>query len=191
MRQWFEKDRRSFLGAIVGGVIGVIGCLVALASTAGVGLVTSLWPAFKKSGGDDSGEAGGTDGMIAIAPLSLVPEDGTPRSFPVIADRVDAWTVAKDQVVGGVFLRREGDEIIAMTVICPHAGCTIGIKATPEGSEYFCPCHNATFDLAGDVVGASPSPRPMDTLDVAVVDGMVMVRYQNFKLGGTTKEVVS
>lgn len=190
MRQWFEKDRRSFICAIAGGVIGAVGCLLALASTAGVGLVTSLWPAFRKSGSATGGEAGGTDGMIAIAPLDLVPEDGTPRSFPVIADRVDAWTIAKDQVVGGVFLRRlEDGTIEALTVICPHAGCTVGYKS--DTNEYFCPCHNATFSLSGEIVGQSPSPRPMDSLESAVVDGVVMVRYQNFKLGATKKEVVS
>ena len=49
---------------------------------------------------------------------------------------------------------------------CPHAGCSVG--ASPDGSAFYCPCHNSSFDLEGrkqDRPGKkNPSPRDMDQL---------------------------
>ena len=50
---------------------------------------------------------------------------------------------------------------------------------------FFCPCHRATFDLAGKRLQAtSHSPRDLDTLAAEVRNGTeVWVQFQNFKLG--------
>jgi hypothetical protein len=46
------------------------------------GLLTLLDPLRRKAG---------ISGFVHVTSLSALPEDGTPRRFPVIADRVDAW----------------------------------------------------------------------------------------------------
>jgi rieske iron-sulfur protein len=69
----------------------------------------------------------------------------------------------------------KSDEIVAFTAICPHAGCTVsGWKA--QTSHLHCPCHGSEYDPAKNgVVVAGPSPLPLPTLPVQVVDGLVIV----------------
>jgi menaquinol-cytochrome c reductase iron-sulfur subunit len=150
------------------------------------GVVALLNPLRQKSGGGD---------FLQVATLDALPADGTPRKFPVIAERVDAWTKSV-QPVGAVYLRRAGDKAVeALQVVCPHAGCTVEFKevtAEQTGEKvrgFFCPCHRATFDLAGKRLQAtSHSPRDLDTLAAEVRNGTeVWVQFQNFKLGTPNK----
>ena len=103
--------------------------------------------------------------------LDALPDDGSPQKFPVIADRTDAWNFFPNVPVGAVYLRRTGkDQVEALQVVCPHAGCSImlekkgpgtiikGEKKVPD-TFFFCPCHAASFDLAGKRLDdTSPSP---------------------------------
>jgi len=128
--------------------------------------------------------------MVLVARTAAVPEDGSPRKFTVTADRTDAWTTYEDSPVGAVYLRRSGDEVRALNVVCPHAGCFVGVAK--DNSRFSCPCHLSSFDLDGAVDDpASPSPRDMDTLDVEVRNGdEVWVRFQNFLPGRSEKTPV-
>jgi len=189
MATWHRRERRTFLTAVLGGTIGAASGLVALVSTAGSGLATSLWPVWRKSTS--------TSGILMpITSLDALASDGVPRRFPVIADRTDAWVRAKDQVVGGIFLVRTGeaeDSITAFQIVCPHAGCTIMYSADGNDGkgEFLCPCHNAHFALDGKrLQQKSPSPRDMDTLEVTVKEGMVFVKFENFELNTPEKVVV-
>ena len=130
-----------------------------------------------------------------LATLDALPEDGTPRKFPVIADRTDAWNRFPNEPIGAVFLRRTGAKSVeAIQTVCPHAGCSVqftsgGDEADADG-KYFCPCHAASFDLAGKRLDeTSPSPRDLDTLEVEVRDGIdVWVKFKEFQTG-TAKKV--
>ena len=55
-------------------------------------------------------------------------------------------------------------------------------------ATFVCPGHKSAFDAKGNVL-AGPSPRPMDTLEHKVENGMLMVRYQKFKKNIPAKEV--
>lgn len=112
--------------------------------------------------------------------------DAQPRSFPVIGDKVDAWTRAEQQRLGMVWIRKKESkkeansepEIVAFNAECPHLGCKIGYQ--PEDNKFVCPCHDATFALDGSVL-SGPPPRPMDRLQARVKDGQVWVRFQRFR----------
>jgi len=158
-------------------VLGIVACVV----PAVVGIVTFLNPLRKK------GQAGR---FIRLASLDVLPENGTPRRFPVIADRTDAWNRFPNEPIGAVFLRRTGkDGVEAIHVVCPHAGCFIGYDQ--DENEFLCPCHNAHFDLTGKRKDEnSPSPRDLDTLDVEIRNGTeVWVKFQNFRTGIPSKVV--
>jgi menaquinol-cytochrome c reductase iron-sulfur subunit len=150
------KDRRTFftaVGAIIAGGVAVLTPLV-------VGLASFLTPLFRSK----------KSPKVRVALLSQVPDDGFPRSFPVIADRQDAWTGYEAQKVGAVYLvRQPGEEKpTAFTAKCPHAGCFIGYTL-PE--KYFkCPCHTSEFHLDGSRVNGDRevAPRGMDTLPVTL-----------------------
>jgi cytochrome b6-f complex iron-sulfur subunit len=55
---------------------------------------------------------------------------------------------------------------------CPHLGCSV-IWDT-EHEEFHCPCHASSFDFHGDYT-SPPVPRALDTYEVNIEDGKVMV----------------
>jgi len=177
-----EENRRGFLAQAVAVVAGS----VALAVPAVVGIVAFLNPLRQKS----------QSGLLRrLTSLDVLPEDGTPRKFPIIADRTDAWNRFPNEPIGAVYLRRTGAKSVeAIQTVCPHAGCSVqfstGSKEADAGGKFFCPCHAASFDLAGKRLDkTSPSPRDLDTLEVEVRDGIdVWVKFQDFQTG-TAKKV--
>ncbi len=170
-----SDDRRNFLAKAATLAIAGVG----LAVPAFAGLFTFLDSWRRKGAGGQS---------VRVATLEAL--DSTPRQFPVIADRSDAWNRFANEPIGGVFLWRVGDKVNAFQVICPHAGCFIDYDQ--KGNKFFCPCHSASFTLAGEPVdgpGAPcPSPRPVDTLEVEVRNGSeVWVKFEKFRIGVTEK----
>jgi menaquinol-cytochrome c reductase iron-sulfur subunit len=172
-----EKERRDFL---VGASAVAAGTLAMLAPI-GAAVVSLLDPLRREKVSSE---------MVLVARTSAIPEDGSPRKFTVTADRTDAWAAHDDSPVGAVYLRRSGDEVRALNVVCPHAGCFVGVAK--DNSRFSCPCHLSSFDLDGAVDDpTSPSPRDMDTLDVEVRNGdEVWVRFQNFLPGRAEKTPV-
>ena len=172
-------QRRGFIAKVT--TLAVAG--FALVGPAITALAAYLNPIRQKSAGGQ---------FLRIANLSVLPEDGTPRRFPVITDRTDAWNRYPQESIGAVWLRRSGDAenpVVAFQVICPHAGCTIALDSTSEGVRFFCPCHAAGFDLEGHrTESPSPSPRDMDTLEVEIRDGGdIWVKFENFVTGTSGK----
>jgi Rieske Fe-S protein len=66
---------------------------------------------------------------------------------------------------------READELVAFDPRCPHARCAY--EMTDE-STFSCLCHDAFFDLDGNVL-SGPPPRPLDEFRVRVMDGRVEI----------------
>jgi menaquinol-cytochrome c reductase iron-sulfur subunit len=170
------KSRRGFFEQAAAVLLGGMALLVPGAT----GFVAFLNPLRQKS---QSGQ------WMRLTALDALPEDGTPRRFPIIADRADAWNYFPNEPIGAVFLRRVGSETQALQVICPHAGCSIALQSTPDGSKFVCPCHLANFDLDGKRTDeVSPSPRDMDALDVEIRgQHEVWVKFQTFGLGMAAK----
>ena len=55
-------------------------------------------------------------------------------------------------------LQNAAQEILAVDAKCTHEGCTV--QYLPSESQIWCACHNARFDLDGQVV-SGPPPRPL------------------------------
>ena len=172
--------RRNFLVQAAAAAIGA----VCLAVPAVIGLVAALNPPGLKS---RPGK------QLPLTTLDELPADGTPRKFPIIADRTDAWNIFPDQPVGGVFLRRKKDKVIALNATCPHLGGPVQYQETDEGGKFFCPLHSASFDLDGKPLDdPSPSPRPLDRLDDPKIKPdrgkrVVWVKFEDFETGKSTK----
>lgn len=162
--------RRNFLTATMAVVFGAV-----------AGLVPALAAVFPIL--DPVRRRGSDTGLVQVTRLGAVPEDGLPRRFTVQADRTDAWTTYEDTPVGAVYLRRTDSGITALNVVCPHAGCFVGLA--PDGSRFACPCHRSSFALDGSINDPdSPAPRGMDELEVEIRNGdEVWVRFQNFQPG--------
>ncbi len=173
-------ERRRFLTKLLALVFGSVAGLVPV----GAGLRVFTSPLAKAGTGGLGGNAAQNNNAVHVANLDLLPEDGVPRKFPVVADRRDAFSVYPHVPVGAVYLRRGKDQTVtALNVACPHAGCFVDF--VPGNGRYFCPCHGSTFELSGAIHdAASPSPRGMDTLEVEVRNNSeVWVKFQNFVAG--------
>ena len=151
-----DPTRRSFVAVAGSLVIGAVVVLIPLS----VGIASFLTPLFRRSRSSN----------VRVALLDQTPDDGVPRYFPVIADRVDAWNRYPAQRVGAVYLvRLPGEQApVAFTAKCPHAGCFIGY--TPGETTFKCPCHTSAFNLDGTRAhgDAEVSPRDMDRLPVEI-----------------------
>jgi len=174
-----QPERRRFLTKAAALTIGAVTTLV----PAGAGLMTLLDPLRHKA------QAGS---FLRVTTVRALPDDGTPRQFPVIADREDAWNTFPQIRVGAVYLRKLGpNKVHAINVVCPHAGCFVNYQ--PEQSQYLCPCHLSSFALDGTIKDPrSPSPRALDELEAKVSDdGAIWVKFQNYRAGIHEKIAVS
>jgi len=168
-------DRRGFLARSGAFILGGLASVVPVLS----GLWVLLDPLRRTS--RDAG-------VVFVTFLNALPEDGVPRKFNVVSDRVDAWNTHRNIPVGAVYLRRTADKVVAaLNVVCPHAGCFVNVA--PDKSAFLCPCHKSTFALDGKVNDpSSPSPRGMDDLEVEIRAGdQVWVRFLNFQTGHKEK----
>ena len=173
-----STNRRGLLaglGALIAG--GLAGLTPVLA-----GAFTFLDP-LRKSAHDGR--------MVFVTRLGAVPDDGVPRKFDIITDKRDAWNTYPNVPVGAVYLRRDGEgRLAALHVVCPHAGCFVGLAS--DKSHFACPCHGSHFALDGRINDpASPSPRDMDELAVEIRNGdEIWVRFVNFRPGVKEKVAV-
>jgi menaquinol-cytochrome c reductase iron-sulfur subunit len=169
--------RRSFFKQTQALALGAVTTLVPL----GAGLLTFLDPLRRKAG------AAGGGGFVQVTSLSALAEDGSPRRFPIIASREDAWNKFPQVPIGAVYLRRTPQGVDALNVTCPHAGCPVEFK--PATNSYLCPCHDSKFHLNGTLADRrSPSPRSMDALEVEVRNQTeVWVRFRGFEAGKARK----
>jgi menaquinol-cytochrome c reductase iron-sulfur subunit len=179
-----ETPRRSVLTAVSAVIIGGIVGLVPLAA----GLATFLDPLLRRKSKAEGKE--GEHNLRRVASLGALPTDGTPVQVPVIADLTDAWNREPNQPIGAVYLRREGDKVTCFNAICPHAGCFVAYAA--DRKVFQCPCHTSSFQLDGQRIMPSPSPRNMDDLTVdeeKLKAGEVWVDFVNYYPGKEDREV--
>ena len=176
----YEKPRRNFLARVAAGIVGGLCGLVPMLA----GLTFLANPVLRSGDGSSSGNEG------SFVPLGIgpdaIPDDGTPVSVKVLADRTDAWNVYPNEPIGSVWLRRNSSgKIVVFNTVCPHLGCFVDYR--PGNADFFCPCHTSTFDLDGSRVNQIP-PRGMDKLEVEERAGELWVRFQNFR-GATAEKI--
>lgn len=170
------ETRRDFTTKFLAGLCGALVMFVPLVS----GLLFVLDPLRRKKTGGD-GEA-----FLFVTSIDAIPEDGTPARFPVIRDLVNAWNMYPKQPVGGVYLRRIGDQILAFNQVCPHLGCAVDYRKSTN--KFYCPCHASEFTLEGEKTNVVP-PRDLDSLETEIRNGNeVWIKFQNFR-GATSEKV--
>ena len=140
-------NRRNFFEKFVGALFG--GTVLAFVAPA----LAYLFPNrnFGATGREFS-EASGQ-----IIPANTIPEGGS---------RV-GMLAGKPAIV----LRRDG-EIMALSAICTHLGCTVSFNAT--ANQFLCPCHGCKYDHEGNVV-AGPPPEPLERLNIRVEDDKIIL----------------
>jgi len=123
-RRW-RLSRRELLQAGLGAAAGMA------AGVVGMSLRTPDEPQ-PGAGGDDVPLVAGEGFWTEVATLADVPV-GTALRFSTAA--FDGFVV------------NDGGEIRALSSVCTHMGCTLHFR--PDWQDLRCPCHGASFDLAG------------------------------------------
>ena len=112
-----NPPRRNFLAQAIAVVIGVlVGVFPVFA-----GIQTWLDPLLRRKDPEEEEQ------LIQVTTLDTMPDIGKVYRFPIISERVDAWTKHPPGRIGAVYLRRvtATSDPIAFTHVCPHLGCPI------------------------------------------------------------------
>lgn len=162
-------DRRSWLGLLIG--------LIGTAITATLGITIgrfAIAPAFSKA--SDAA-------WIELGPVSAIPENQLVRKNILVSQEA-GW--GRFNAPRLLWVIRKGESITIFSGVCPHLGCSVNAKEESFG----CACHGSKWNQAGEKT-TGPSPRNLDTLEQQVENGILKVRYQDFKQGIAAKEVLS
>ncbi len=162
-------DRRTFLSYVVVAVGGFIGVVV------GIPLIGSaVLPALRPRR---------PAGLTSAGPANRFPI-GQPTAATVTVVQRDGWIESRDD--RGVWVVRRGEsQFTVYNGRCTHLGCAYSWRQ--DAQEFHCPCHGGRYNLDGMVLGGPP-PRPLDTLEWRVEQGILQVAYQDFRLGIPQKE---
>ena len=86
--------------------------------------------------------------------------------------RRDGTRTFRDLAGHDVLLVETSKGYRAISTTCTHLGCHVYWE--PENTRFFCPCHEAVFDVDGNVV-SGPPPRPLARYDVEEESGAIYV----------------
>jgi Rieske Fe-S protein len=123
------------------------------------------------------------DEWVAIGPIADLPADKPQRTRVTLTEHGALMDSTVQKVL---WLRRMANgDVQVFSGTCPHMNCTVAWK--PERNGFDCACHLSAFDASGQVV-SGPAPRPLDTLEHKLENGVLSVRFQKFKQSVKTKE---
>lgn len=162
-----EAGRRSFIGKLAWLAVGFVASATAL-----IAGVTAFGPSLRRRSADE-----------AWSPVATFPEipESKPTRFNVVVTERAGWLANNTQEA--VWVVRRGDQVVAFSAVCPHAGCPIGLEAR----GFFCSCHGSRWTVNGEKSGG-PAPRNMDSLEARARGNIFEVKYQRFKTGIAQKE---
>ena len=153
--------RRGFIGLVTGAVGSFIAAAVGLPA-----LAYLIDPALKSSA---------SDAWVPLGTLENIPI-GVPTLATFTRSTINGWEKTVNSY-GMFVLRRDETETLVLWNKCTHLGCQVNWK--PDRNEFVCPCHDAQFDINGDVL-AGPPPRPLYTYSgdqLKVEDGILYLHF--------------
>lgn len=162
-------ERRTFLAVLTAGIGAIITAVMGIT----IGRFT-IAPAFSGSGETTWTEVGPIDEI----------DENKPVRLSVLVSQKAGWGNFNAQ--RPIWVIRKGEAFTVFSAVCPHLGCTVNTA----NEKFVCACHNSRWETDGQLLGG-PSPRGLDTLEHRVENGVLQVRYQDFKQGVATKEAVS
>jgi cytochrome b6-f complex iron-sulfur subunit len=97
------------------------------------------------------------------------------REHPALLQAGGALRIQPDGLSDPVYLLTlEDGTYAALSPVCTHRGCTVGI----EGPHLVCPCHGSTYDRTGGVL-RGPAERALQRYPTRVTAGDLII-----ELGG-------
>jgi len=121
---------------------------------------------------------------FAIDPLLQAQSDsgavavGSPDDFGPEPKRVEFKVHTKDgwyeseTTLSAWITKNENGEILALSPICKHLGCTVDWNTNPDHpNEYFCPCHLGRYTKNGEFIIGTPPTASLDVYETEIRDG--------------------
>jgi menaquinol-cytochrome c reductase iron-sulfur subunit len=84
----------------------------------------------------------------------------------------DAWYESDVTNTAWVYKDNKTNQIIALSPICKHLGCTVGWNTNKQyPNEFFCPCHFGRYTKDGTNIPGTPPPAPLDRYPYQIKGG--------------------
>ena len=151
-----EVGRRRFLSGLIGVVAGAVTALVGLPA---IGYLIS--PGVKRQNEEK---------WLTLGPISTL-TPGVPTGFPYSRKIKDGWVEATQTGVAYA-VTHDGENVKAYSNVCTHLSCRVAWD--DERNGFFCPCHDALFDVDGEIV-KGPPPRPLDQFETKIDNGQLQI----------------
>jgi len=113
-----------------------------------------------------------SEAWIPLGPLEGYPV-GSPKAFSFTRSNINGWEKTVNSY-GGFIVRKSESDLLALSNRCTHLSCSV--NWVEEQQEYVCPCHDAQFDIDGNV-NAGPPPTPLDHFETKVEEGNLFVFF--------------
>jgi quinol---cytochrome c reductase iron-sulfur subunit len=176
-----EIQRRTFLGRILIGALGLLGIAAlfpvrSLGTKPGRTLFHTSWtPGVRVVTGD--GAAVTSDTLEIGGVLTVFPEGHTSAAdSQTVLVRVDS--AGFKPLPGRENWSPEG--YLAYSKVCTHAGCPVALYQA-DSEQLFCPCHQSAFDvLQGARPTAGPATRPLPQLPLAIDPAGYLTAQRDF-----------
>jgi Rieske Fe-S protein len=164
-----SAERRGFLKGLVGVLAAATGLVL------GLPVVRALFVTG----------AGGASPWSRVGSVGDLPP-GTPVEMTFETVETDAYL--RTSAVRSVWaVRSAGDRVDAFSPVCPHLGCHFAWN--PASARFECPCHASVFAIDGRVLGG-PAPRALDALPSRIENGVLFVRWTQYRAGTPEKTAV-
>ncbi|MDP4155234.1 MAG: ubiquinol-cytochrome c reductase iron-sulfur subunit [Bacillota bacterium] len=75
----------------------------------------------------------------------------------------DAWYESDVTNTAWVYKDKKTNQIIALSPVCKHLGCTVGWNTNKDyPNQFFCPCHYGRYEKDGTNIPGTPPLAPLD-----------------------------
>lgn len=97
---------------------------------------------------------------VAVAARYIYPRKAVRRLRDVFLAPVADIPAGKGRVYqlpsgGTALVTNTGNDIVALSNVCPHLGCNVHWEE--QKKRFFCPCHNGVFDASGKATAGPPA----------------------------------
>lgn len=78
------------------------------------------------------------------------------------------------KTVGKTIIINTGTNIVALTTVCTHQGCTVAYNSGANDLE--CPCHGSVFSTSGSVVNG-PASSPLSSYSISRTGNILTITF--------------
>ncbi|PTX59922.1 menaquinol-cytochrome c reductase iron-sulfur subunit [Melghirimyces profundicolus] len=98
-----------------------------------------------------------------------------PKKVEFFIKRKDGWYQKEGGEKATAWVLKIGGEILALSPICKHLGCTVKWEGGGFQNQFYCPCHGGLYTKDGINVPGTPPNAPLDTYETKVEGGRLLL----------------